>query len=103
MSGRFAAVHCEQWCVAEKRTGALGPQCGLLVHFEGSIHVGVHPLGQSRRVAMDCKKQHLFTCGRRLQDDTASLQQGAEQPPELLMIGIVRCQKKWYLRNNRRL
>ena len=38
-----------------------------------------------------------------MQDDTASLQQGAEQRSELPTIDIVRCKKKWYLRNTRRL
>ena len=33
--GRFAAVHRERWCVEEKWTGALGPQCGLHAHLEG--------------------------------------------------------------------
>ena len=28
-------------------------KCGLLVHLEGFTKVRVHPLGQSRRVAMD--------------------------------------------------
>ena len=31
ISGRFAAIHRERWCVAEKWTRALRPQCGLLV------------------------------------------------------------------------
>ena len=47
------------------------------------------------------KHQRLFSCGRRLPDVAASLQQGAEQPSDLPPIGIVRFQK-WYSCNNRR-
>ena len=36
------------------------------------------------------KIQRSFIFGRRLQDVTASLQQGVQQPSELPMIGIVR-------------
>ena len=38
-----------------------------------------------------------------MQDNPASVQQGAEQPSELPMIDIVRCEKKGYLRNTRKL
>ena len=103
MSDRFAVYQRERWCVAEQRTRALKAQCDLLVHFEGSALVGDFTLGQSRRVAVDCTIQQLFTRRRRLQDNAASLQRGAEQPSELPMIGIVRCQKKWHSRNNRKL
>ena len=47
--------------------------------------------------------QHLFPCGRRLQDVAASLQQGVEHPSELPMLGLVRHEMKWYSRNKRRL
>ena len=49
ISGSFAAVHRERWCVAEKWRGTQGPQCGRLVHLEGYIQAGVHPLGRCRR------------------------------------------------------
>ena len=45
------------------------------------------------------KIQRQFSCGRRLQDVAASLQQGVEQPSELPMISIVRHEMKWYSRN----
>ena len=71
--------------------------------------VRVHPLGPSHRVRWHTqnvlkkqKIQHLM-CGRRLQDVAASLGQGAGQPSEMPMIGIVRHEMKWYSRNNRRL
>ena len=43
--------------------------------------------------------QRLCSCERRLQDVATSLQQGAEQPSDLPMFGIVGCQK-WYPRSN---
>ena len=49
------------------------------------------------------KIQRFFTGGQSLQDVAASLRQGAVQPSELPMIGIVRHVMKWYSRNNRRL
>ena len=53
----------------------------LHVHFERLYPGQGHPLGQSRRVAMDCKTQELFTCGMTICRMTLpGLEQGAEQP-----------------------
>ena len=49
------------------------------------------------------KIQRFFTGGQSLQDVAASLRQGAVQPSELPMIGIVRHEMKWNSRDNRRL
>ena len=49
------------------------------------------------------KIQRFFPGGQSLQDVAASLREGAVQPSELPMIGIVRHEMKWYSRNNRRL
>ena len=50
-----------------------------------------------------CLSQRFSTRGQSLQDVTASLRQGAVQPSELPVIGIVRHEMKWYSRNNQRL
>ena len=49
------------------------------------------------------KNQRFSTGGQGLQDVAPSLRQGAVQPSELPMSGIVRHEMKWYSRNNRRL
>ena len=46
------------------------------------------------------KIQRFFTGGQSLQDVAASLRQGAVQPSELPMIGIVGHEMKWYSRNS---
>ena len=105
ISGRFATVHRRRWCVTGEWTGTLLAQCGLLVHFEGKTQVR-EPSSGSVPSSCDGPTAQINASSRVEGVCRMSLPVSSRVLSSLRicpMIGIVRHQKKWYARNDRRL